>query len=82
MTYPTAEIVLSDTSNPDLIKELQSTFIPNAVHLLAREDNELPLAKNKIPVNDKTTVYVCFDRTCKLPVFDVNSALEQIDSRD
>ncbi len=77
---PTAEIVVSPP-NPDSseLKALYRKFIPNAVILGPHKS--LPLTANKTASQDQTTFYVCFNKTCKMPVIDVNSALEQINSR-
>jgi uncharacterized protein YyaL (SSP411 family) len=38
---------------------------------------DLPLLKNKMPVN-KTLIYVCTNRICKMPVEEVEKALALI----
>ncbi len=79
-SFPTAEIVVA-ADQLSSIKDLDSRFIPNSIKLQAGKNEELPLAMNKPAIEDKTTFYVCFNKTCKMPVFDVNSVVEQIESR-
>jgi uncharacterized protein len=71
------EIVLSSCSE-HAKKELQSHFIPAALFLKGDDGSALPLAHHKKSVNGKETFYVCFNKTCKLPVHTVNDALQEI----
>ena len=47
----------------------------------AKSQELIPLAKGKNSLDGKTTYYVCFGKTCQLPVTDLNSALEQINQQ-
>ncbi|HEX8060454.1 MAG TPA: hypothetical protein VF473_05930, partial [Cyclobacteriaceae bacterium] len=55
---------------------LQQHHLPPSIFLGGKEEN-LPLLENKLAAN-KTMIYVCKNRTCKLPVDDPKKALEQI----
>jgi hypothetical protein len=44
----------------------------------AHEKGTLPLLQDKQTQNDTTMIYVCYDKTCKLPVTSVVEALQQI----
>jgi uncharacterized protein YyaL (SSP411 family) len=41
-------------------------------------NEELPLFVGREPIEGKTTVYVCFDKACKLPVHTSEEALTQL----
>lgn len=56
--------------------ELQANYLPTAM-FLGGEQEDLPLLENK-RVAGKTIIYVCRNRTCKLPVTDPEDALKQI----
>lgn len=56
--------------------ELQAHYLPTAI-FLGGEQEDLPLLENK-RVPDKTIIYVCQNRICKLPVTDPQQALKQI----
>ncbi len=58
--------------------ELQRHFIPNKVISENLKSNDLPLLRDRIAIHDKTTLYVCFNKSCKLPVHSIQEALEQI----
>jgi uncharacterized protein YyaL (SSP411 family) len=56
--------------------DLQRNYLPTAIFMGGNEEN-LPLLENKL-IPGQTTIYVCRDRTCKLPVKDAKEALKQI----
>ena len=47
------------------------------LNLESLSENELPLLKNRF-VKEKTLIYVCVNKTCKMPVSEVNKAIELI----
>lgn len=59
------------------IKELNSTYIPNKLIVGSTQESELPLLENKYSDN-RTTIYVCIDGSCKLPVTETEKAVQQI----
>lgn len=50
-------------------------FFPNLV-LASGESESVPLLKGKTPIGGKATVYVCENRSCKLPTQDLGKATE------
>jgi uncharacterized protein YyaL (SSP411 family) len=58
------------------LSALQSNYLPTAIFMGGTEEN-LPLLENKL-IPGQTTIYVCRNRTCKLPVTDPKEALKQI----
>ncbi len=56
--------------------EMQKNYLPNSLFMGGIEEN-LPLLENKLP-RKGTLIYVCTDKTCRRPVSDVSSALQQI----
>jgi uncharacterized protein YyaL (SSP411 family) len=55
---------------------LQTNYLPTAIFMGGDKEN-LPLLENKL-IPGETTIYVCRNRTCKLPVKDPQQALKQI----
>ena len=74
----TAEIVIIGDAADDLRKDMDRFFIPNKVVLGSETQSQLPLLQNKTDRNGKTLIYVCYDKTCQLPVTSVEEALKQI----
>ena len=77
---PTVEIVIVGDAADDLRKDLDRFFIPNKVVSGTETQSQLPLLQNKTDINGKTVIYVCYDKTCQLPVMNVEDALNQINS--
>ncbi len=75
---PTAEIAIVGEDADELRKDLDRFFIPNKVVVGTTSLSKLPLLENRTTVNGKTAIYVCYDKTCQLPVTSVEDALEQI----
>jgi uncharacterized protein YyaL (SSP411 family) len=54
--------------------------LPNVFLSGGKNEGKLSLLEGKL-VEGKTTIYVCQNKTCKLPVTDVKQALAQIYER-
>ena len=59
------------------LKEINQTYIPNKLIVGSLKESKLPLLTYKYN-EDQTTIYVCIDGACKLPVNETEKALEQI----
>ena len=59
-------------------KKFNAMNIPMKVISASITESDLPLLKNKSAQGGKTTIYVCYDRVCKLPVHTPSEALLQI----
>lgn len=56
-------------------QELDQHYLPYTLMLGGAGNGKLPLLENKL-VDGQTTIYVCQDKSCKLPVTEVEKALE------
>ncbi|MBD0850058.1 thioredoxin domain-containing protein [Maribacter arenosus] len=77
MTYPYYEIAVVGDKAYVLRKELQQKFLANTLIVASTQESNLPLFKGRY-VSDGTYIYVCKDNTCKLPVENIEDALEQL----
>ena len=74
---PAKEIVIASFQQKDIFnfhKSIYNYFIPNKVVLFNDADEVTqisPFIKNQRPLEGKTTVYVCENHVCKLPVQDL-----------
>jgi len=59
-------------------KELSKNYLPNVFLSGGKKEGSLELLKGKL-IKGETTIYVCQQKACKLPVNDVNLALKQIE---
>lgn len=72
---PTAEVVISGPDSDLLRKDFDRYFVPNKVVAGAVETSNLPLLEGRTPLAGQTLIYVCFNKTCQLPVKTVEEAL-------
>jgi len=61
------------------LEEINATYIPNKLIVGSLTESTLPLLEYKYSENE-TTIYVCIDGACKLPVQETNKALGQMSS--
>lgn len=59
-------------------RSLQQNYLPNAFFLGGKEEGKLELLKDKLQT-DRTMIYVCQNKVCKMPVEDTDKAVELID---
>jgi uncharacterized protein YyaL (SSP411 family) len=79
LVTPTAEIAIAGDYYLEFRKELDKHFLFNAVFAGTKNHSKLPLLRNRTPKDGwETTIFVCFDRTCGLPVHNVEDALQQL----
>ncbi len=57
--------------------DFHKSYLPECIFLGGATEGELALLQNKL-IDQKTMIYVCENKTCQLPVEDVNTALKQI----
>jgi uncharacterized protein YyaL (SSP411 family) len=71
------EIAISGSDAKDKLVEINQNFIPNKLIVGSTKESTLPLLQYKYTENE-TTIYVCIDGACLLPVTEVKEALKQI----
>ncbi len=71
------EIAISGKDAKNKLKEINKNYIPNKLIVGSTKNSNLPLLEFKFS-KDQTTIYICIDGACKLPVNDSKKALGQI----
>jgi len=74
---PGAEVAITGPQAEAFRRELSQHFLPNDLLAGALAASELPLLHGR-PGGDQTTVYVCRNRACQLPVHSVAEARQQL----
>lgn len=74
-TSSTPEIVIVGPESDLLRKDLDRFFIPNKITAGTSTISQLPLLLNRTTIADKTAIYICYNKTCQLPVTNVKDAL-------
>ncbi|TDB64443.1 thioredoxin domain-containing protein [Arundinibacter roseus] len=74
----TAEIVIVGPEFDEFRKDLDRFFIPTKLMAGGPDTSDLPLLAGRTAINGQTAIYVCYDKTCQLPVLTVEEALKLI----
>ncbi|MFZ1786309.1 MAG: thioredoxin domain-containing protein [Ferruginibacter sp.] len=76
-TAPLYEVAITGDGFKEKRRQFDQHYLPDVILLGGNIEGKLALLENK-GVPGKTMIYVCRDKTCKLPVIDVTEALKQI----
>ncbi len=71
------EVAILGESAQTIRQEMDKQYLPNVIFLGGASEGSLALLENKL-VDGQTTIYVCQDKVCKLPVTQTDAALAQI----
>lgn len=75
--YPFYEVAIVGKDCNERRDELEQNFVPNLLYVGSKKDSKLPLLELKF-VSGQTTIYVCQNKTCQLPVTESVEALKQM----
>ncbi|MDQ3394089.1 MAG: thioredoxin domain-containing protein, partial [Bacteroidota bacterium] len=75
---PTAEVAIVGKEADKFRSLFETYYFPNKVIMGTEDSSNLPLLEGKKGINNKTTIYVCYNKTCKLPVNNVAKAVSQL----
>ena len=76
-TSPLYEVAIVGDDFADKRKQFDEHYLPNVILMGSNTASKLALLENKL-VAGQTIIYVCRDKSCELPVVDVEEALGQI----
>lgn len=77
MLFEPYEVAIVGKNAESLRKDLATEYLPNSLLLGGKSEGTLELLKMKL-VDGETMIYVCQNKTCKLPVDNVKAALQQM----
>ncbi len=75
MVNPPYEVAIVGDNHDAIRKEISTKYIPNAFLLGGKNEGSLELLEGKL-LEGETMIYVCQNKVCKLPVTEVEKALE------
>jgi uncharacterized protein YyaL (SSP411 family) len=73
---PPYEVAILGNEYEAIRKAFNKKYLPNVFFSGGNSEGKLSLLEGKL-IEGQTTIYVCQNKTCNLPVTDVNKALEQ-----
>jgi uncharacterized protein YyaL (SSP411 family) len=77
---PTAEIAVVGQETEEFRRQFGLHFLPNSILVGTTGESHLPLLEDRVTQNG-TTIYVCYNKTCQLPVRSVAEAMDQLAAR-
>ncbi len=77
LTSPLYEVAIAGSEFKGKRQDFDRYYLPNVIFLGGIGEGSLTLLENKL-IAGETTIYVCRNKTCKLPVKEVEKALAQI----
>ena len=72
------EIAIIGDNYAKQVELLNQNYLPNAMFMGGKKEGSIPLLEHK-HVKGKTLIYVCLNKSCKLPVETASEAFIQID---
>lgn len=73
-----AEVIIVGPKAHEFTNEINKRYIPNKIISATTSESDLPPFELKNAINGETTIYVCYNKSCKRPVTSVEAALAQI----
>jgi uncharacterized protein len=78
MANDMAEIAIVGKDAETMRAKFASHYHPNKILMGTKTESSLPLMENKTSIGGKATIYVCYNKTCKLPSTDFDAAIKQL----
>lgn len=72
---PLFEVAIVGSDWDTVRKTLSEKYLPDAIYLGGKNEGTMNLLENKL-VTGQTTIYVCVDKACKIPVTEPEKALQ------
>jgi len=79
-SIPETEVVIAGSIDTSALLNLLRLHVKNLIVISTSGESGkyIPLVRGKNQLGTDTTFYVCYNKTCQLPVTDINSAIDQI----
>ncbi len=71
--FPTYELVICGKNAPKDAHEFAKSYYPNVIWAFSEKKSDIPLFEDRF-VKGKNLFYVCVDKTCQMPVDNLNDA--------
>ncbi|UCH95238.1 MAG: thioredoxin domain-containing protein, partial [Candidatus Aminicenantes bacterium] len=75
--HPIAEVAIVGDEWEARRKELDRYYLPHMILMGGKTEGKLPLLEGKL-IKGQTTIFVCKNKACRLPVTDIKQALLQL----
>ncbi len=75
--FPFSEVIITGSEAAENRSAFHVEYLPNVFFAGSKEVSELPILQNRF-FADKNLIFVCLNKTCKLPVTEIKDALAHI----
>lgn len=75
-----AEVAFMGKDCSSLKNEFKRSYQPFSILMGSPTSSKLPLLEDKVTRDDASMIYVCYDKTCRLPVTRIEEALKELRS--
>ncbi|WP_115869049.1 thioredoxin domain-containing protein [Marinoscillum furvescens] len=77
----TPEVILVGAKALNRVSALQSTYLPNKILMATEQQTDHPpLLEHKSDLGDGVTYFICYNKVCKQPLFEIEPVLSQLQS--
>jgi uncharacterized protein len=70
------EVAITGDGYSDLLSEMNKMYLPNKIVMGGNKPSKLPLLEGKFV--GETTIFVCVDKACQMPVNNISDAIKQM----
>ncbi|OIQ37799.1 MAG: thioredoxin domain-containing protein [Crocinitomix sp. MedPE-SWsnd] len=70
------EVAITGDGYSDLLNQMNKMYLPNKIVMGGNEPSKLPLLEGKFV--GETTIFVCVDKACQMPVNNISDAIKQM----
>lgn len=78
LSFNFAEIIIVGPEAYAFANQINQQFIPNKIISATKEEQDIAPFEMKSAMGGETTIYICYNKSCKRPVTSVEEALAQI----
>lgn len=75
LIHEPAEVVITGPQALAVRQQLQAHYFPFTITLGTNKGSDLPLLKDKPPIDNDTVIYVCYNKACQPPTTSLATAL-------
>jgi uncharacterized protein YyaL (SSP411 family) len=73
-----AELAFVGPGTESLKKQFHQVYQPFSLSMGTETESHLPLLEGKVALQEKSTIYVCYNKTCQRPVHSIPESLQLI----
>ncbi len=73
-----AEVIVVGPKAKEYVNQINQKYLPSKIISGTERESDIPPFEHKSAIDGETTIYVCYDKSCKRPTKSVREALSQL----